>query len=132
MSCDPIADMLAMIKNANLAGHEKVDFMMSKIKLGIIKVFKEEGFIKNFKIIEKGSFSYLRIFLKNEDRGLQVITDIKRVSKPGRRIYKNRKNIPRIFNGLGVVVMSTSWGVITGKRARDEYKVGGEVLCYIW
>ncbi len=132
MSVDPIANMIVMIKNASRARHEKVDIPLSKIKLEMVKIFKNEGFIKNFKLIEDKKFNYIRIFLKYTEVNEQVISDIKRVSKQGRRIYTKAKEIPRILNGLGVVVISTSKGITTGKRAREEWSVGGEVLCYIW
>ncbi len=132
MSNDPIANMIAMIKNASKARHEKVDIPLSKVKLEMVKIFKNEGFIKNFKLIEKDTFNYIRIFLKYTDTNETVISDIKRVSKQGRRVYNGAKDIPRILNGLGVVVVSTSKGITTGKRAREEWNVGGEVLCHIW
>ncbi len=129
---DPIANMISMIKNASKARHEKVDIPLSKIKLEILKIFKNEGFIKNFKLIEDKKKSYIRIFLKYLDNNTPGIEEIKRVSKPGLRIYKKAKDIPRLLNGLGVVIISTSKGITTGKRAREEWKIGGEILCYIW
>lgn len=132
MSQDPIADMLAKIKNACHARHERVDIPLSKTKLEMIKIFKNEGFIKNFKIIEGKSFNLIRIFLKYTDKNEPVIEELQRVSKQGRRIYSAAKEIPRILNGLGVVIVSTSQGITTGKKAREEWNVGGEILCYIW
>ncbi|MDH4127696.1 MAG: 30S ribosomal protein S8 [Spirochaetota bacterium] len=132
MSFDPIANMISMIKNAFRARHEKVDIPLSKIKLEMIKIFKNEGFIKNFKLVEENKQNIIRIFLKYNDKNVSVISDIKRVSKQGKRRYSKSKEIPRILNGLGVVIISTAKGVTTGKRARDEWNVGGEILCYIW
>lgn len=132
MSQDPIADMLAKIKNACHARHDKVDIPLSKTKLEMIKIFKNEGFIKNFKIIEGKSFNLIRIFLKYTDQNEPVIEELKRVSKQGRRMYSAAKEIPRILNGLGVVIISTSKGITTGKKAREEWNVGGEILCYVW
>jgi len=132
VSMDPIANMIAMIKNASKARHEKVDIPLSKIKLEMIKIFKNEGFIKNFKLVEENKKNFIRIFLKYSETNDEVITNIRRVSKLGRRIYKKAKDIPRILNGLGVVIVSTSKGITTGKKAREEWKVGGEILCYIW
>ena len=102
------------------------------MKLEMIKIMKNEGFIKNFKLIEESGHNKIRIFLKYSESNDPVISDIKRVSKQGLRIFKKAKEIPRIFNGLGVVIVSTSKGITTGKRAREEWNVGGEVLCYIW
>jgi len=132
VSFDPIANMISMIKNAFRARHEKVDIPLSKIKLEMIKIFKNEGFIKNFKLVEENKQNIIRIFLKYNDKNVSVISDIKRVSKQGKRRYSKSKEIPRILNGLGVVIISTAKGVTTGKRARDEWNVGGEILCYIW
>lgn len=131
MSCDPIADMLTKIRNASFARHEKVDIPLSKLKLEIIKIFKNEGYIKNFKLVEENKKPVIRIFLKYDQNNKPVITNLKRVSKPGLRIYRGKNDIPRIFNGLGTTVISTSRGVLTGKKAREQ-GIGGEVLCYIW
>ena len=131
MSCDPIADMLTKIRNASSARHEKVDIHLSKLKLEIIKIFKNEGYIKNFKLVDENRKPVIRIFLKYDRSNKPVITNLKRVSSPGLRVYKNKTSIPRIFNGLGTTVISTSHGVLTGKKAREQ-GIGGEVLCYIW
>ena len=131
MSQDVIADMLTKIRNASKAKHEKVDIPMSKVKLEITKIFKNEGFIKNFKLIEANKKTYIRTFLKYDTDGNSVITGIDRVSKPGLRVYKAKDEMPRIFNGLGVVVVSTSKGIITGKKSKEQ-NIGGEVICYIW
>lgn len=128
---DPIADMLTKIRNASNAKHEKVDIPISKLKVEIVKILKNEGFIKNFKLLEEQGKNIIRIFLKYSENGDSVIQGLERVSKPGRRIYKNSTEIPRNFNGLAVTIITTSKGVITGKKARQQ-NVGGEVLCYVW
>lgn len=130
MSSDNIADMLTKIRNSSMAQHESVTIPLSKVKLEIIKIMKNEGFIKNFKVLDGKSYKNIRIFLKYDEYGYPVIEGLKRVSKPGLRIYKGKNEIPRILNGLGVVVVSTSNGIITGKKA-TELGVGGEILCYL-
>ena len=128
---DPIADMLTKIRNASQAKHEKVDVAASNLKLQIIKILKNEGFIKNFKKVTKDDIPYIRVFLKYEDDPTPVIHGIERVSTPGRRVYCGYKDIPSVYNGIGVVVVSSSTGVITGKKAK-EARVGGELICTIW
>ncbi len=128
---DPIADMLTFLRNANMVKQEKVDIPASKLKMEIIKIFKNEGFVKNFKLIEDDSKSYIRVYLKYTPNGECVIHNLKRVSKPGLRIYRRKHEIPRIFNGYGTSIISTSKGVLTDKKAREQ-NVGGEVLCFIW
>ncbi len=128
---DPIADMLSKIRNANLAKFEKVDIPTSKIKLEITKILKNEGYIKTFKKINQNGKNFIRIFLKYGEKMLPVLTGIERVSKPGRRIYASYKEMPRVFNGFGTILVSTSEGVITGKKA-SEKKVGGELICTVW
>jgi small subunit ribosomal protein S8 len=128
---DPISDMLTVLRNANRAKKEKVDIPASKLKMEIIKIFKNEGYIKNFKLIEEGSRSYIRIYLKYTQTGDSIIHNMKRVSKPGLRVYRRRSELPRIFNGYGTTIISTSRGVLTDKKAREQ-NVGGEVICYIW
>lgn len=128
---DPIADMLTKIRNASMAKHEKVDISASNLKLQIIRILKNEGFIKNFKKVTKDNLTYIRVFLKYEDNQEPVIHGIKRVSTPGRRVYCGYKEIPNVYNGIGVVVVSSSTGVITGKAAK-EARVGGELLCTVW
>lgn len=130
MSSDNIADMLTKVRNASKAQHESVIIPLSKMKLEITKIFKNEGFIKNFKVIDEKPFKNIKIFLKYDEYGEPVISKLKRVSKPSLRVYKQCEEIPRILNGLGVVIVSTSKGVITGQRAKEE-KVGGEILCYV-
>lgn len=128
---DPIADMLTRIRNANVAYHEQVDIPASKVKEHIARVLKKEGFVKDFQVIHTGAQGVIRLFLKYGPNRERVITGMKRVSKPGLRQYVGKDGVPRIFGGLGVVVMSTPRGIVTGKRAR-EMGVGGELLAYIW
>ena len=128
---DPIADMLTKIRNASRAKHEKVDIPISKLKVEIVKILKNEGFIKNFKLVEEQGKNVIRIFLKYAEDGEAVIQGVSRVSKPGKRVYKGTSEVPRIFNGLAITIISTSKGVITGKKARQQ-NVGGEILCYVW
>ena len=128
---DPIADMLTRIRNANNTDKEKVDIPSSNIKDDIGKLLKEEGFINDFKLLESSPQNKLRIYLKYGENGEKVISGLKRISKPGLRVYVNKDEIPRVLGGLGIAVLSTSRGVITGKRARKE-GIGGEVICYVW
>ena len=128
---DPVADMLTKIRNASQAKHEKVDISNSKLKLQIVKILKNEGFVKNFKKVTKDGATCLRVFLKYDEQQQPVIHGIKRVSTPGRRVYSGYRDMPRVFNGYGVVIVSTSCGVITGKKAFEQM-VGGELICTIW
>ncbi|MGL4982686.1 MAG: 30S ribosomal protein S8 [Treponemataceae bacterium] len=128
---DPIADMLTKVRNATMARHEKVDISASKLKLEIVKILKNEGYIKNFKKTVVDGFNQIRIFLKYDDSNEPVIHGLKKISTPGRRVYSGYKDIPRIYNGYGTVIVSTSLGVTTGKRA-SEKMVGGELICSIW
>jgi len=128
---DPIGDMLTKIRNAAKAKHEKVDIPISKLKVEIVKILKNEGFIKNFKLLEEFGKHIIRIFLKYTETGQVVLQGLERVSKPGKRVYSGATDMPRLFNGLAVTIVSTSKGVITGKKARQQ-NIGGEVLCYVW
>ncbi|MGM0431473.1 MAG: 30S ribosomal protein S8 [Spirochaetota bacterium] len=128
---DPVADMLTKVRNASLAKHEKVDVSTSKLKLQIVKILKNEGYIKNFKKVTKDNVNYIRVFLKYDDDQKPVLHGIEKISTPGRRVYSGYRKLPRVFNGHGVVVVSTSSGVLTGKKASDQ-KVGGELICSIW
>ena len=128
---DPIADMLTKIRNASMAKHEKVDIPTSKLKLEIVKILKTEGYIKNFKKVNQGLTNYIRIFLKYDVETESVIHGIEKVSKPGRRVYAGYKGIPRVYNGYGTLIVSTSIGVTTGKKAAEK-KIGGEVICTVW
>jgi|SRR5690554_189521 small subunit ribosomal protein S8 len=129
---DPVADMLTKIRNASMAKHEKVEISTSKIKLQIVKILKNEGYIKNFKkVVNKDGINVIRVFLKYDEKQNPVLHGIDRISTPGRRVYSGYRDMPRVYNGYGVVVVSTSSGVITGKKA-SEKKVGGELICSIW
>ena len=128
---DPIANMLTVIRNANRGKKEKVDIPASKLKMEIIKIFKNEGYIKNFKIIEEGKRSYIRIYLKYTTAGQSIIHNLLRVSKPGLRVYRKKHELPRIYNGFGTSIISTSKGVLTDKKAREK-NLGGEIICCIW
>jgi small subunit ribosomal protein S8 len=129
---DPVADMLTKIRNASLAKHEKVEITTSRMKLQIVKILKNEGYIKNFKkVVSKEGVNYIRVFLKYDEKQNPVLHGIDRLSSPGRRVYSGYRDMPRVYNGYGVVVVSTSTGVITGKKA-SEKKVGGELICSIW
>lgn len=128
---DPVANMLTKLRNANMARFEHVDILTSKLKLEITKILKNEGYIKNFKKVVQDGNSHLRIYLKYDDNQLPIIHGIKRISRPGRRIYSGYNSLPRIYNGLGTLILSTSVGVTTGKKAAER-SVGGELLCSVW
>jgi len=131
MVTDPIADFLTRIRNASQAGHPWVEIPASKLKARISLVLKEKGYIKDFILIEDGKQGMLRLYLKYQEDGRPVIYSLERVSKPGRRMYVKSTDIPRVNNGLGIGILSTSHGVITDKDAR-KMQVGGEYLCKIW
>ncbi|PTX58194.1 SSU ribosomal protein S8P [Melghirimyces profundicolus] len=128
---DPIADMLTRIRNANLVRHESLEVPASKLKREIAEILKREGFIRDAEYIEDGKQGILRIFLKYGPNNERVITGLKRISKPGLRVYAKSDEVPRVLRGLGIAVLSTSKGVMTDKEARQA-NVGGEVLAYIW
>ena len=128
---DPIADMLTRIRNANSAKHKTVDVPSSKMKTAIAEILFKEGYIKSFEIISNENQGIIRITLKYDEKGTRVIDGIKRISKPGLRVYANREELPRVLNGLGTAIISTSQGLKTDKEAR-EAGIGGEVLAYIW
>ncbi|MBE5947925.1 MAG: 30S ribosomal protein S8 [Lachnospiraceae bacterium] len=129
---DPIADMLTRIRNANTAKHDTVDVPSSKMKLAIAEILFNEGYIKKYDIIEDGNFKTIRITLKyGQDKNEKIITGLKRISKPGLRVYASKEELPRVLGGLGVAIISTNQGVITDKEAR-KLNVGGEVLAFIW
>ena len=129
---DPIADMLTRIRNANTAKHDTVDVPSSKMKLAIANILLEEGYIKKLDVVEDGAFKNLHITLKyGADRNDKVITGLKRISKPGLRVYAGRDELPRVLGGLGIAIISTNQGVVTDKKAR-ELQVGGEVLAFVW
>ena len=129
---DPIADMLAKVQNAAKVNHESVDVPTSKMKLEIVKILKTEGFIKNFKKVQdENGHSIIRIFLKYDDVNKSVIHGMKKISTPGRRVYSGYKELPRVYNGYGTLIVSTSTGVTTGKKAAEK-QVGGELICTVW
>ena len=129
---DPIADMLTRIRNANTAKHDTVDVPSSKMKLAIANILLDEGYIEKYDIVEDGVFKTIHITLKyGADKNEKIITGIKRISKPGLRIYANKEDMPKVLGGLGVAIISTNQGVITDKQAR-ELGVGGEVLAFVW
>lgn len=128
---DPLADMLTKIRNANSVKHEKVDIPLSRLKLEVVKILKNEGYVKNFKKISLNNQNYIRVFLKYDEKQKPVIHGIEAISTPGRRTYAGYKTMPRVFNGFGALIVSTNKGVITGKKAVDG-QVGGELLCRVW
>ena len=129
---DPIADMLTRIRNANTAKHDTVDVPASKMKIAIADILVDEGYIAKYDLVEDGSFKTLHITLKyGVDKNEKVISGIKRISKPGLRVYANTEDIPRVLGGLGITILSTNKGVVTDKEAR-KLGVGGEVLCFVW
>ena len=132
MTMDPIADMLTRIRNANTAKHDTVDVPASKMKLAIAGILLDEGYIKKYDIVENGNFKTIRITLKyGADKNDKIISGIKRISKPGLRVYASKDELPKVLGGLGVAIISTNQGVITDKKAR-ELQVGGEVLAFVW
>jgi small subunit ribosomal protein S8 len=128
---DPVADMLARIRNAASARHQKVDIPVSKLKLEIARILKEEGYIANFKATEEEGHKILRVYLKYGNNNEAAISNVERVSRPGCRVYVRRTDIPRVLGGMGINILTTPKGVMTGRQARKE-GVGGEVLCQIW
>lgn len=131
MNTDPIADMLTRIRNANLVSHETVEMPSSKLKVELAKLLKEEGYIVDYSTKQEGKFTFLNVVLKYDEKNKPVITNLQRISKPGLRSYSKSKNLPQVFGGLGIAIISTSKGLMTDRKARKE-KVGGEVLCYVW
>ena len=129
---DPIADMLTRIRNANTAKHDTVDVPSSKMKLAIAQILLDEGYIKAFDVVEDGAFKTIHITLKyGADKNEKIITGLKRISKPGLRVYASKDELPKVLGGLGTAIISTNQGVITDKEAR-KLGVGGEVLAFIW
>ena len=129
---DPIADMLTRIRNANSAKHDTVDVASSKMKLAIAKILLDEGYIKAYELVDNGNFKDIHITLKyGVDKNDKIITGIKRISKPGLRVYASKDELPKVLGGLGVAIISTNQGVITDKEAR-KLNVGGEVLAFVW
>ncbi len=129
---DPIADMLTRIRNANIAKHDTVDVPSSKMKLAIADILVNEGYITKYEIVKDGNFDVIRITLKyGADKNEKIITGLKRISKPGLRVYAGKDELPRVLGGLGIAILSTNHGVITDKEAR-KLQVGGEVLAFVW
>ena len=129
---DPIADMLTRIRNANTAKHDTVDIPSSKMKLAIADILLKEGYIKKYDIVEDGNFKTIRVALKyGVDKDEKIISGLKRISKPGLRVYVGKDELPKVLNGLGTAIISTNQGVVTDKEAR-QLGVGGEVLCFVW
>lgn len=128
---DPIADMLTRIRNANMVGHESVDIPASKMKKSIAGILLDEGYIKGYDVIEDNKQGIIRVQMKYGANKEKVITGIKKISKPGLRVYAKKEDIPKVLGGLGIAIISTSKGVITDKEARKQ-NVGGEVICYVW
>ena len=128
---DPVADFLARVRNAIHARHSKVDVPTSKLKLEIARILKEEGYVANFKPMEEEGKKFIRVFLKYSNNNEPVITDLTRISRPGCRVYVGRYEIPRVLGGLGINILTTPRGVMTGREARKQ-GVGGEILCEVW
>ena len=132
MTNDPIADMLTRIRNANTAKHDTVDVPASKIKLAIADILLAEGYIAKYDIVEDGNFKTIRITLKyGADKNEKIISGLKRISKPGLRVYASKENLPKVLGGLGIAIISTNKGIVTDKVAR-QLNVGGEVLAFVW
>lgn len=128
---DPVADLLTRIRNAIVARHAVVKVPHSKFKLELARVLKEEGYVRNFKVVDEAPRKTMKILLKYDDRGGSVINGMKRISSPGCRVYANRTDLPSVYGGLGIAILSTSRGVMTGHHAK-EAGVGGEILCHVW
>ena len=129
---DPIADMLTRIRNANTAKHDTVDIPSSKMKLAIADILVDEGYITKYDLVEDGNFKTIRVTLKyGADKNEKIITGLKRISKPGLRVYASKEDLPRVLGGLGIAILSTNQGIITDKKAR-QLNVGGEVLAFVW
>jgi small subunit ribosomal protein S8 len=131
MLTDPIADMLARIRNANKALHDTVEMPTSRAKVEIARLLKEEGYVRDYRIEEGESFKRLVIELKYGSNRERIITDLKRISKPGRRVYARKDRLPRVLGGMGIAILSTSSGVMTGRTA-EQQGIGGEVICFVW
>lgn len=131
MTTDTIADMLTRIRNAIGAKHQKVDVPTSKVKLEIVKILKEEGFVNNYKLVGDGARRMIRIYLRYGPKGEQIVTKLERVSKPGCRVYVGSTSIPKVLGGIGINILSTSKGLMTDRQARKQ-RVGGELLCRVY
>jgi small subunit ribosomal protein S8 len=131
MLTDPVADMLTRIRNANRALHETAEMPTSRLKVEIARLLKDEGYIKDYRVTKGDAFDTLVVELKFGSNRERVITDLKRISKPGRRIYARKDRLPRVLGGMGTAILSTSRGVVTSREA-EELGVGGEVICFVW
>jgi len=128
---DPIADMLTRIRNAIMARHDSVLIPASRMKLGIARIIKEEGFINDYEVLRGKPHRVIKIYLKYDDKNQPVLSGLERISKPGLRMHVQQKEIPRVYGGLGIAILSTSKGVMTGQQAWHQ-RIGGELLCYVW
>lgn len=128
---DPIADLLTRIRNANTVNHDRIEVPGSKLKKALVQILKEEGFVRDFEWLDTGHQGMIRIYLKYGPNKTKVISGLRRISRPGLRVYAKKDQVPKVLGGLGVAVLSTSHGIMTDKKARQE-GLGGEVLCYIW
>ncbi len=131
MYTDPIADMLTRIRNANIVSHKEVEMPSSTLKVELAKLLKEEGYISGYEVTENGCFKTLKVELKYDEKSKPVISNLKRISKPGLRNYCKAKNLPQVLGGMGIAIVSTSKGLLTDRKAKKE-NVGGEILCYVW
>ena len=131
MNTDPIADMLTRIRNANLVKHADVEMPSSKLKIALAKLLKNEGYISDYEVVENGKFNTLKVTLKYDENDKPIITNLRRVSRPGLRNYCKSIKLPKVYDGMGIAIVSTSKGLLTDRKARKE-KVGGEILCYVW
>jgi len=131
MVTDPIADMLTRVRNATMARHDSVLVPSSKIKLAVAKILRDEGFIKEYEVVKGKQHRVIKIYLKYTDKKESIIEGLQRVSKPGLRIYVSKSEIPRVYGGLGIAILSTPKGIISGKKAWQE-GVGGELICFVW
>jgi small subunit ribosomal protein S8 len=128
---DPISDLLARIRNAQLAKHDRLDVPASKLKLEVVRLLKDEGFIKNFREVEDAPVGKIRVFLRYSAEGVPAISHLEKISKPGRRVYRKAEELKPVRNGLGIGIVSTSQGLLTDDQARER-RVGGELLCEVW
>ncbi len=128
---DPIADLLTRIRNANMVFHDRVEIPGSKMKKAIVQILKEEGYIRDFEWVDNGHQGQIRVYLKYGPNKTRVISGLRRISRPGLRVYAKKDQVPKVLGGLGIAILSTSRGIMTDKKARQE-GVGGEVLCYVW
>lgn len=128
---DPIADLLTRIRNANTVNHDRIEVPGSKMKKAIVQILKEEGFVRDFEWLDNGHQGTIKVYLKYGPSKSKVIAGLRRISRPGLRVYAKKDQVPRVLGGLGIAILSTSHGIMTDKKARQE-GLGGEVLCYVW